>query len=283
MSQAEPAGATPSGRYPIDRRAGEIERLRIQADAMAPDTAIMLDQIGVQAGWRCLDLGCGPGGITDLLSARAGPTGQVVGLDADLVFLEHARARAHDRMNVEFVAGDAYRTGLARGSFDLVHVRFVASTAGEPAALLKEMIGLTRLGGTVALQEPDISTLNCYPPHPAWVRLRDAVAQAFICVGADVRLAQRLYQLVRHAGLEDVHYRPFLVGVRSGDAMTDYLPATVESIRGTLLDRQLMTADELEAALAACRAHLADPGTVFTTFTVAQVWGRSCGLAVGRA
>ncbi len=250
---------------------------------MAPDTAIMLDQIGVKPGWRCLDLGCGPGGITDLLSAGAGPTGQVVGLDADPVFLHHARARAGGRKNIEFVAGDAYRTGLARGSFDLVHVRFVASTAGEPAALLKEMIGLTRVGGTIALQEPDISTLNCYPPHPAWARLRDAVAQAFAAVGADVRLAQRLYRLVRHAGLEDVHYRPFLVGVRSGDAMIDYLPATAESVRGTLLGKQLMSADELEAALAACRAHLADPDTVFTTYTVAQVWGRSRGLAVGRA
>ena len=276
MSEAEPAGTTLSGRYPIDRRAGEIERLWIQADALAPDAAIMLDQIGVKPGWRCLDLGCGPGGITDLMSARAGSTGLVVGLDADPVFLDYARARARGRMNIEFVAGDAYRTGLARGSFDLVHVRFVASTAGEPAALLKEMIGLTRAGGTVALQEPDVSTLNCYPPHPAWDRLRDAIAQAFACVGADVRLAQRLYQLVRHAGLEDVRYRPFLVGVRSSDPMIDYLPATAESIRGTLLDKHLMTADELEAALAACRAHLADADTVFTTYTVAQVWGCAC-------
>ena len=47
---------------------------------------------------------------------------------------------------------------------------------------------MTRPGGTVALQEPDVSTLNCYPPHAAWDRLRDAIEQAFACVGADVRL-----------------------------------------------------------------------------------------------
>lgn len=264
----------PSGRYPIDRRAGEIERLRIQAEALAPDTAIMLDQIGVKPGWRCLDVGCGPGGILDLLSARAGPMGHVVGLDADPVFLDRARERARGCTNVEIVSGDAYCTGLAHGSFDLVHVRFVASTAGEPATLLKEMIALTRIGGTVALQEPDVSTLNCYPPHPAWGRLRDAIAQVFVAVGADVRLAQRLYQLVRHAGLEDVRYRPFMLGVRSSDPMVDYLPATAESVRGTLLAQQIMSADDLDAVLAACRAHLADPGTVSTTYTVAQVWGR---------
>ncbi|MGH7318022.1 MAG: class I SAM-dependent methyltransferase, partial [Candidatus Rokuibacteriota bacterium] len=262
-----------------ERRAGEIERLGIQGEAMAPDAAIMLDRIGVGSGWRCLDLGCGPGGITDLLSARVGPTGRVVGLDADPVFLGYARERARERglSNVEFVRGDAYRTGLPRGSFDLVHVRFVAGTAGEPAGLLQEAIRLTRPGGFVGFQEADISTLNCYPPHPAWDRLKGALEQAFVCVGADVRLAQRLYQLVRNAGLEDVHYRPFMVGIRSGDPMTDYLPATVESVRGTLLDKRLIAPNELEAALAACRAHLADPDTVFTTYTVAQVWGRAPG------
>jgi ubiquinone/menaquinone biosynthesis C-methylase UbiE len=268
-------GATHSGHYPIERRAGEIERLHIQSEAMALDAAIMLDRIGVGPGWRCLDLGCGPGGITDLLSARVGLTGRVVGLDADPVFLDHARARAQGRANVEFVLGDAYHAGLPSGSFDLVHVRFVASTAGEPAALLQETIRLARPRGIVAFQEADISTLNCYPPHPAWDRLKSALEQAFVCVGADVRLGQRLYQLLRHAGLEDVHYRPFLVGVRSGDPMTDYVPATAESVRGTLLDERLIGPDELETALAACRAHLADPDTVFTTVTVAQVWGRT--------
>src|SRR5580698_6058390 len=72
-----------SGHYPIDHRTGEIERLYIQGAAMAPDCAIMLDRIGVREGWRCLDLGCGPRGITPLLSERVGSTGKIVGLDAD--------------------------------------------------------------------------------------------------------------------------------------------------------------------------------------------------------
>lgn len=269
---------TRSGRYPIERRAGEIQRLEIQARAMAFDASVMLDRIGVGPGWRCLDLGCGPGGIIDLLSVRAGPTGRVVGLDADPVFLDHVRAAMHGH-GVEFVLGNAYDTGLPDGSFDLVHVRFVASTAGEPAALLQEAMRLTRPGGVVAFEEPDASSLNCYPPHPAWGRLRAVIEEAFACVGADVRLGQRLYSMARRAGLRDVEFRPFLVGVRSGDPMTGYLPATVESVRATLVGKDLIAADELETALAACRAHLADPETVFTTYTVSQVWGRRAGGA----
>jgi len=267
--------AARSGHYPIERRDGEIARLHIQSAAMAPDCAIMLARIGVGPGWSCLDLGCGPGGITALLSERVGPTGRVVGLDADPVFLEHARQ--HAPANVAFVRGDAYHPDLPSGGFDLVHLRFVASTAGEPEALLREAIRLARPGGIVAVQEPDTAALNCYPPHPAWDRLKAALEGAFARVGADIRLGQRLFALARAAGLAEVQYRPFLVGIRSTDPMVDYLPATVESLRRTIIDRGLMTEDALDTALAECRAHLARPDTVFTTYVVAQIWGRTAG------
>jgi len=260
-----------SGHYPIERRAGEIERLQIQSAAMAADTRAMLDLIGVKDGWACLDVGCGPGGITGLLSERAGANGRVVGLDMDARFLDHARAGAPE--NVEFHQGDAYRSDLPAGSFDLVHMRFVASTAGDPERLLQEAIRLARPGGTVALQEPDASTLDCYPPHPAWERLKAALLGAFSGVGADLQLAKRLYALARQAGLEDVQYRPFLVGVRSIDPMVDYLPSTVESLRGTVIKLGLLAEAEFPLVLAECHRHLRNPEVTFTTYTVAQVWG----------
>ena len=262
-----------AGRYPIVRRKGELERLHIQGAALEPDSAIMLDMIGVRSGWTCLDLGCGPSGITALLSERVGKSGHVVGLDADPVFVEHAQKGAP--ANVEFVRDDAYHSKLPSGSFDLVHSRFLASTAGEPEALLREAIRLVRAGGTVALQEPDLATLNCYPSHQAWERLKSALERAFTSVGANVRLAQHLFPLMRHAGLEDVQYRPFVLGVRSSDPMTDYLPSTVESLRSTIIEAGLMTENDLNATLADCRSHLRAPDTVFTTYTVAQVWGRT--------
>lgn len=261
-----------SGAYPIENRAGEIERLAVQGAAMAPHAEIMLDLIGVGDGWRCLDIGCGPEGITRLLSQRVGARGRVVGLDMDAQFLEHARRAA--AANVEFREGDAYRCDLPPESFDLVHMRFVASTAGEPERLLAEAMRLARPGGIVALQEPDASTLNCHPPHPAWDRLKGALLGAFRGVGADLELAGRLFALMRAAGLEEVHYRPFLIGVRSVDPMVDYLPSTVESLRATVLRLGLLRVAEWDDVMASCRAHLRDPGTVFTMYTVAQVWGR---------
>jgi SAM-dependent methyltransferase len=261
-----------SGRYPIERRAGEIERLHLQSAAFARDVEAMLDFIGVGAGWSCLDLGCGPGGITAPLARRAGPTGRVVGLDKDEHFLAHARV--HASANVEFCQGDAYASGLPSGSFDLVHMRFLASTAGEPERVIGEAIRLCRPGGVVALQEPDCRTLLCHPPHPAWDKLKSAVIAAFTGIGGDVHLGQRLYAMAQALGLRDLRWRDVLILVRSDDPMVDYLPATVESLRGAIARLGLISESELEAALADVRGHLQKPDTKFTLYTVVQLWGR---------
>lgn len=273
---------TEAAYYPIERRAGEIERLRIQAAALAGDAEVMLGRIGIGAGWRCLDLGCGPGGILELLGKRVGPTGRVLGLDTDAVLLGAARewVETHRVPCAALVAGDAYRAPLRAGAFDLVHIRFLGSTAGRADELFREALALVRPGGVLAAQEPDTETLNCYPPHPAWERLRRVLQEAFVAAGGDTRLAQRLYRLFRGLGLERVEYRPFLVGVTSTQAMVDYLPATIESIRSTLLGKGLIGDPELDDALGACREHLARPDTVFTSFLIAQVWGvKACGAA----
>jgi len=264
-----------SGRYPIERRAGEIERLQIQSAAFARDVEVMLDLIDVRAGWACLDLGCGPGGITEPLSRRVGSSGRVVGLDKDAEFLTYVRARA--AANVQFRQDDAYASDLPPDSFDLVHMRFLASTSGEPERVIREAMRLCRPGGVVALQEPDCATLNCYPPHPAWETLKCAVIGAFSAIGGDVHLGQRLYRLVRQLGLIDVEFRPVLIGVRSTDPMADYLPATVESLRGAIAKFGLLPDGELTKLLAELRQHLQKPDTVFTLYTVAQVWGRKPG------
>jgi SAM-dependent methyltransferase len=260
------------GHYPIERRAGEIERLELQAAVWAADAEIMLDRIGVSEGWRCLDFGCGPGGITGLLAKRAGRSGHVLGLDMDADFLAHARGRAP--ANVEFRQGNALQAELPAGSFDLVHMRFVASTAGDPEGLLREAVRLARPGGIVAFQEPDADTYKCYPPHPAWDRLMAAMIEIFKHSGGDVHLAKRLYAVARGLGLQDVQYRPVFHGVRSSDPAAQLMPSTMESLRGPVLQLGLLGEVEFSTLLAECREHLRKPDTVSTLYTVAQVWGR---------
>ncbi|MGH7324987.1 MAG: methyltransferase domain-containing protein [Candidatus Rokuibacteriota bacterium] len=264
------------GAYPLERTAEEMARLRMQAAALEADARILIELIGVGTGWRCLDLACGVGGITDVLSRSVGPTGRVVGLDYDADKLTAARQWAQTKglANAEFVEGDAYRTGLAAASFDLVHVRFVFTTVGRDEELLREALRLVRPGGALAVQEADVITLSCHPPHPAWDRLKHAITTAMTRLGGDTHAGRRMFGLLRGAGLQDVRFRPLLRGFTHSDPMADFLPSTAASMRSAIIEAGLLREDELDAALEVCRRHLADPATISTSVLVYQAWGR---------
>jgi hypothetical protein len=83
--------------------------------------------------------------------------------------------------------------------------------------------------------------------------------------------------LLRRSGYERINIRPCQAGARIFDDMALYLPETVRSVQQALLARELITVHELEEALAACEAHLRDPGTISTHISMLQVWGRKPG------
>src|SRR5262245_46537000 len=92
--------------YVIRGGAAGRERLRLLARVMEPTTASLLRRVGVQAGWQCLDVGCGGGDVTFLLTGLVGPVGTVTGTDIDAAKLEIAsrEARGLGLSNVEFKA-----------------------------------------------------------------------------------------------------------------------------------------------------------------------------------
>jgi ubiquinone/menaquinone biosynthesis C-methylase UbiE len=262
--------------YLLESSRAETERLRLQARVWEPETEAMLDLIGVQPGWSCIDLGCGALGIVGPLSRRVGSEGRVVGMDLDANSLVSIRAyvREEGLTNVEIVEGDAYNTGLSSGSFDLVHVRFVFAPVGRDDALLAEMLRLVRPGGIVAIQEPDAAPWNCFPPHESWSRLKGAILQAFKQGGGDFNAGQRTYGMLHRAGLEDVRVRAAVVALQNSHPYMRLPVLFANSLRKRLLDGGILREDELDRLIADCEQIATDPDTFVVGFMVTQVWGR---------
>jgi ubiquinone/menaquinone biosynthesis C-methylase UbiE len=85
-----------------------------------------------------LEIGCGPRGCLDLLSARVGASGRVVGVEisADAVALAQTFLTERGLQNVEVMAGDARSAGLPEGSFDLVTSRLILVTIPQPEQII---------------------------------------------------------------------------------------------------------------------------------------------------
>jgi len=262
--------------YLLTDTANELERLRLQARVWEPETEAWLDRIGIQEGWRCLDLGCGAMGILGPLSKRAGKTGSVVGLDRDPQQLAAARAYAaeHKLGNVEILLADGYASPLPSGTFDLVHVRFVFAPVGRDAALLAEMLRLAKPGGILAIQEPDAAAWTCYPPHPEWDTLKNVILTAFRKGGGDFDAGRRTFGMLRQAGLEDVRMRAAVVALHDGHPYLRLPIQFATSLRSRIVDGGLMRADELTAAIAACERRVGDAAISGMSFVVTQVSGR---------
>ncbi len=267
---------TTSNDYLLAGGSAELERLRLQARVWEPEAEIMLDRIGLQPGWNCIDLGCGAMGILGPLSRRVGPQGHVVGVDIDAKQLAAARDFVHENKlaNVEVLKLDAYQTQLPRESFDFTHVRLVFAPGGRDEELLHEMLALTRPGAVIAIQEPDATSWNCYPAHPAWKRLKDAIHTAFAHGGGDFNAGQHTFRMLCHAGLVDVQIRAAVMAFQDKHPYMRLPIQFATSLRKRILDAGILSESDLDNAIAECEQVVGDPETMVLSFILTQVWGR---------
>jgi trans-aconitate methyltransferase len=100
----------------------------------------VVDLLAPDAGERILDLGCGPGHLTDRIAAAGA---DVVGLDASAEMIEEAREAYPER---RFVHADAREFSLDE-SFDAVFSNAVLHWIPEQDAVLDSVTDVLRPGG----------------------------------------------------------------------------------------------------------------------------------------
>ncbi len=263
-------------KYLLGRGPAEEARLKRQIANLAPDSDAQFERIGIKPGERVIDLGCGPGGVLHLLGKRVGVTGSVLGLERSPHFVEMARRFVADHAlpHVEVCEGDAYDTGLERGSFDGAHMRLVLVNVPEPHRIVREMVALVRPGGWIASFEADFVAHFCDPPLPAWERLLNAYIAYSGAQGIDLFIGRRTHRLFREAGLSDIHADAVYHVYPLGHDRRPMLYEFVNNVRDKMLEQGFIAQDDLETDMAALDAHLADPDVLVTSHTFFRVSGR---------
>jgi len=263
--------------YVLGTNPAEQQRLKQQSLVWAQESSWLLDQVGIQPGWRVIDVGCGPQGVLDLLSARVGPKGSVVGLEQNP---EHARLAAEfcrdsGLGNVTISNADVTSSEVPGDSFDLVHERAVLVNVPDPGAILKAMISLARPGAVIACDDIDQSSRICEPPNPAWDLLNGLILELWRRNGADPFFARRLWGMMRGAGLKDVKVRLRAPEFWDLEHPRRFQILTfVDNLQEPMLASGLIGRDELDRQKVALRHHLEDPETIAVSGLNYQVWAR---------
>lgn len=251
------------------------ERLRLLSEVMGPFTRRLLAEVGVPAGSRCLDVGCGGGDVTFELARAAGPTGRAVGVDIDETKLNIARQEAaqHGLSNIEFKVGDVTQREPDE-LFDLIYARFLLTHLPDPGALLATLRRHTRVSGVVIVEDIDFRGHFSEPGCPALVQYVDWYTKLVQRRGADPNIGPRLPRLLREAGFENVqmklcHPAAMVGGIKLLTCVT------LENIAEAVLQDGLATKEQLRATIEELYAFAHDPHTIIAGPHVFQAWGRS--------
>jgi SAM-dependent methyltransferase len=116
---------------------------------------------------KLLDVGCGPGSITNSLSFYL-PEGHVTGIDYSEAMLEKARQQAQERgiENVTYQQANVYTLPFPDETFDVLHTHQAVAHFKEHITALKEMLRVTKKGGLLCMRECDLYSARFYPASP---------------------------------------------------------------------------------------------------------------------
>src|SRR3954452_18358246 len=196
---------TASAEYAIRGGVAGRERLRILARTLHPSTSALFDRLGIGAGLRCLDVGCGGGDVTLELARRVGPRGRVVGVDIDEAKLDMARqeAAAQGIANVDFRTLDI-RNAEADTNFDLVYVRFLLSHLADPAGAIATFSRALRPGGQLIVEDIHFKGSFAWPETAAFRRYCELYCAVVHKRGGDPDVGPRLPILLADGGFDQV-------------------------------------------------------------------------------
>lgn len=212
----------------------DLEFLRLRALEQVWDEntrSVLESRVGVQRGWRCLELGAGAGSIARWLAKRVGPSGSVVAADINCRFLLDMPR------NVEVRSLNAAGGQFGCEEFHLVHHRSVLSyVPGREEVLVRLMYSLCP-GGWLVSEEPDFRyrVIAGDSGKRVLARFFDALRLILASKGVDFSFAPRMSDLFRDLGLVDVDFCSRNQVAHGGSLISEIIWRAVEPLRSQLV------------------------------------------------
>lgn len=242
----------------------ERRRLELLEQCLDPITTRSLDAIGVEAGWRCLELGGGGGSVTRMLCDRVGPAGRVAAVDLDTRFLEEI-----DAENLDVHRQNVLTDGLPGDAYDLVHARMLLMHLPTREKFVDEMAAVLRPGGWLLVEDMDVFPFQTLADG-IWAEVWGTMINAFDTLNVAATLGRQLLGLFDRAGLEEVEPICEVPIFRGNTHFTEMFLTSIAQL-GPLITALGITDEQL----AELRRVFADPTQWFSGFAVYSVRGRA--------
>ena len=222
--------------------AQERARLSAMESLWDPGSRALLDELGLSAGWRCLEVGAGGGSLVEWMAQR-GAT--VVAIDIDTRFIEPF---ASDAIEVRRV--DVRTDELPQSQFDLVHARLVLEHLNDRRQILERLAATLRPGGWMVIEDYGWTGFRFEGHDPTLVRVTEAFIGYMQRAGFEPHYGRQVVRDIAAVGLTDVRGEGRARVIDSSDPGFDFFRLSVESLRGVVVQAGMLSAEDADAAAA---------------------------------
>jgi SAM-dependent methyltransferase len=242
--------------------AAESRRLGLFEKRLDPLSIRRIEQLGLESGARCLEVGGGLGSMTRWLCERVGEHGHVTATD-----LQTDHLSAVSAPNLTVVVHDVRSDDFPTGSFDFVHARAVLMHVDRRMSILHRMVSWLAPGGWLLLEEPDFGMWagdldSLWSAHPqAW---HEAFPHGSMCQG------RALLRQIHRLDLDDVGADAELDIVAAGTPLAEFYQLSLAALQQRCINAGIMTEAEARAMI----DRPVQPDFLACGFAHIGVWGR---------
>jgi SAM-dependent methyltransferase len=205
-----------------------------------PGSRVLLDELGIGSGWKCLEVGAGGGSMVEWMAERGA---HVTAIDIDTRFIE---SLASDAIEVRRV--DLRTDELPQAEFDFVHARLVLEHLTERRQILDRLAGALRPGGWIVIEDYDFTGFGFEGGDPQTERVGEAIITFMQRAGFEPRYGRYVVADLEAAGLTDVRGEGRARVIDSTSPGFDFFRLSFESLRDALVDAGLISAEDADAA-----------------------------------